>query len=531
MKKIYIAFLISALTFPTLAMAQSVQWMTSTSNNYVLNPELPLQPACASANRIYAARMVDFALDFSLDIFGSMAIDCYDLSGSLMWSFPFGDSIMVESITSDASGNVVVGGAYMETLHLGTADSLTNTSFGLNVNLFLFSLDASGNLLWKRNISLTYPFAWELSPVGMDNLGNCWYGLAFFDSTSITRLDPNGNDMQSHMIFGTRSMNSFSFDPMGNLYVTGSSGSIVMSIGSTSVNVPEQYMMFVTRIDAAGNCSWIKLAHDITFQSPQIVTTDNGDAYVAGNLFDTTAFGTIFFDGPEWVYDFFLTKVDSTGNFSWGVEVPEQQTLTGDFQRGKNNFIDVDASGNVYMTGTIRGLVDWGNGVISDAGTIPSNGIAIISFDGAGIARWQITGVAAGFIAPTSMVTTGLDECYFATSVVGELTVDSITTNPGTDFAFALGKISSATGIYSPDAADDFLLYPNPVRETLFVNRYLLSGTAEEISIFNALGENVISVFSASDVTDNFQIDVSKLPPGIYFLSIGDVKKKFVVQH
>lgn len=538
MKKIYFSFLISVLTFSNPAQAQDVLWMTSDTVTYNLNPFMPQQPACVSANHVFAARMTGFSLSYGQDIFGSMAIDCYDLSGSLMWSFPIGDSLMVEAIISDAAENVIVGGAYMETMHLGAADSMLNTGLGLfNVNLFLFSLDASGNLIWKRNVTLTHPVAQELSALGIDHQGSCWYGLNYFDSVTVKKLDPNGMDMQSHLINGTRSMNSFSFDPMGNLYITGSTGSVAMTIKNTTVSVPEPYMMFVTRIDAAGNCNWIKLAHDVTFQSPHIVAADNGDAYLAGNLMDSASFGTVVFDGPQWVSDIFLTKVDSSGYFHWGVEVPHQPVLTGDFERGKNNFIDVDAIGNVYMAGMLRGIVDWGNGVISDAGPIPSNGMSIISFDASGLARWQMTATATGFISPYSIITTSVDECYFSNGVTGEMIFDSVTTNQGNDYAFVLGKIGASTGVYDLGFTEDVVLYPNPADDKLEVrSQKLAQGKvaglkgATEISIYNGVGEKVKSLIRSSAMNE-LHIDVSRFPSGIYLLVAGEVTKKFVVQH
>ena len=139
-----------------------------------------------------------------------------------------------------------------------------------------------------------------------------------------------------------------------------------------------------------------------SFQLPHVVATVNGDAYVSGNLLDSAVFGNVTFHHPEWVYDIFLTKTDSSGNFSWGVQVPTTQVITGDFQRGRNNFLDVDASGNVYLSGSLRGSIDWGNGVITNSGSVTTDGNSIISFDNNGIARWQVTGTASaiGSITP-----------------------------------------------------------------------------------------------------------------------------------
>jgi len=43
-------------------------------------------------------------------------------------------------------------------------------------------------------------------------------------------------------------------------------------------------------------------------------------------------------------------------------------------------------------------------------------------------------------------------------------------------------------------------------------------------------GEKIKSLFISS-TTKSFQVDVSSLSSGIYFLSAGDLKKKFVIQH
>jgi hypothetical protein len=544
MKKIYLAFLVFAFAFSELTEAQQVQWMTSTTINYSMNPEMPSQPACASANKIFAARLAGSCINYGIDMFGAMAIDCHDPSGTLMWTFPIGDSVTVRSITSDQSGNVYVAGVYMETMRLGNSDSLVNTGFGFTMNLFLFSLDGAGNLVWKRNVSLAYPDAQDISNIEVDPAGNCWYELSHFDSASIKRLDANGSEMQSYLINGIRTVSSFSFDAMGNMYLAGSTGlngPNLITVVNTSENIPDPYMMFLARIDASGNCSWIRLATDVTFQSPNIVATSNGDAYLSSELMMGMTFGSVTFDGAEWVYDIFIVKVDSTGNFHWGVEVPHQQTLTGDFRPGKNNFIDADTQGNVYLTGNLRGVVDWGNGVITDVGAVTSDGVSIISWDSSGIARWQMTGTSTTFATPYSLVVTGVDECYFANSSVGEFTIDQVSTNlGGNNYAFILGSISASTGINEADGNGELMVYPNPADQSLNVISYKtalprgvavgLHETANQFSIYSVFGEKVKDI-AISSALNNYQIDVSKLSSGIYFLTSGDIKKKIVVQH
>lgn len=270
------------------------------------------------------------------------------------------------------------------------------------------------------------------------------------------------------------------------------------------------------------------MIHDVTFQFPLVAATDNGDAYVSGNLSDSTAFGNVVLHGPQWVYDIFLTKVDSAGNFFWGIEVPQQAVITGDFQRGKNNFLDVDAAGNVYITGMLRGTVDWGNGVITNSGMITTYGNSIISFDNNGVARWQVTGSATGFVSTYSLSVTGQDECYFSGSSVGTTTFDTLTTNVGGNYAFFLGKISpgNSSGISEVGSNGTLSVYPNPASNKLAIGNRQLAMTP--INIYNVLGEIVMAIESQNQQAE---INVSNLPPGIYTLQAGNERTKFIVQH
>jgi hypothetical protein len=59
-------------------------------------------------------------------------------------------------------------------------------------------------------------------------------------------------------------------------------------------------------------------------------------------------------------------------------------------------------------------------------------------------------------------------------------------------------------------------IYPNPVSNTLSVNRYLLNGAAMEISIYNMLGENVFSIPETTTRT----FDCKFLTSGIYILEV-----------
>ncbi len=52
-----------------------------------------------------------------------------------------------------------------------------------------------------------------------------------------------------------------------------------------------QYNMFVLRYRPDGSAGFAAFAEDITFQKPVVVSTDDGYAYLAGNVFSETNWG------------------------------------------------------------------------------------------------------------------------------------------------------------------------------------------------------------------------------------------------
>jgi PKD repeat protein len=63
-------------------------------------------------------------------------------------------------------------------------------------------------------------------------------------------------------------------------------------------------------------------------------------------------------------------------------------------------------------------------------------------------------------------------------------------------------------------------VYPNPVIETLTVNRYSLIGIATRISVYNLLGETIITNAPVASGQWPIEIDCHLLPAGLYFLEI-----------
>ena len=72
-----------------------------------------------------------------------------------------------------------------------------------------------------------------------------------------------------------------------------------------------------------------------------------------------------------------------------------------------------------------------------------------------------------------------------------------------------------------------FAVYPNPTHSVLFVETRFIASQPTEYRITNMTGQTILL---GNINVENQQINVSDLPQGMYFITIGDITRKFVVR-
>jgi hypothetical protein len=202
----------------------------------------------------------------------------------------------------------------------------------------------------------------------------------------------NAQDFDWAKSFGGTSSDegqSISVDALGNVYNTGyfqgtvdfdpgSGTSILTSLGSDDI--------FVQKIDAFGNLLWVKSFGGTSFDKGLSLNID-----ALGNVYTTGYFeGTVDFDpgtgtsnhtstGPR---DIFVQKMDSLGNFLWATSFGGPS-----FDVGQS--ISIDASGNVYTTGSFVGTADFDPGAgTSNLTSAGSRDIFVQKMDASGNFLW-----------------------------------------------------------------------------------------------------------------------------------------------
>jgi hypothetical protein len=151
----------------------------------------------------------------------------------------------------------------------------------------------------------------------------------------------------------------------GNVYSTGSFG------GTADFNPgPGAYGMasngnvdiYISKLDAAGNFVWAKQFGSINSDIGRGIAVD-----ASGNVITIGTFrGSVDFDPGAGTFslsstsqfdsDVFISKLDAAGNFVWAKRIGSAST--DDEGRG----VSVDASGNVYITGSFQGTTDFDPG-------------------------------------------------------------------------------------------------------------------------------------------------------------------------
>ncbi len=238
-----------------------------------------------------------------------------------------------EAITLDASGNIYTTGTFQGVVDFDpSASTYTLASNGGSDNaVFISKSDATGNFIWAKKIGGT-TFAFSHS-IAVDLNGGVFITGQFNDTID---ADPNA---------GTQNINA---------------------LGMTDI--------FVLKLDAMGNFSWVKSFGDAYSDAGKAISVDpSGNAYITGSFSGAVDFdpGTGISNLSSGSFNSFILKLDGAGNFNW------VKCLAGDISAGDG--ITLDTSGNVYTTGNFYGAVDFDpDAVTSDTLKSTENGSIFI---------------------------------------------------------------------------------------------------------------------------------------------------------
>jgi hypothetical protein len=319
------------------------------------------------------------------------------------WANTFGstDFDHVSGVTSDASGNVYITGGFIGTVDFDPGPGTQTLSSLTADDAFICKFDAAGHLLWAKSLDLV------CSSIAVDATGNVYttgnFGSSTFDfdpgpgtfslpfasirDIFVLKLNAAGDFVWAKAMGGSGMdyATSIAVDAAGNVCTAGIfSGTVDFDPGPGTQPVSGGGR-FISKLDASGNYAWAK---SLAGQYPNAIALDGaGNVYISGYFYDaTTDFdpGTGTYNLPNaGGSDAYISKLDASGNFVWAKGM-------GGADADLGNSITLDASGNMYVTGSFVNSADFDPGTGSTILTTPTNAkdVFVTKLDASGNLVW-----------------------------------------------------------------------------------------------------------------------------------------------
>jgi hypothetical protein len=165
----------------------------------------------------------------------------------------------------------------------------------------------------------------------------------------------------------------------GDLYLAGRAGGPISFGGPVHANKGD-YDIFLASFNAAtGASKWSKTFGNTKQDYAEGLALDSsGNIYITGEFQDTVSFGGNLLKSTG-TNSIFLASFTPAGTHRISKAFPPSSSGSG---RG----VDVDAAGNIYLTGFYMGSVSFGGGTLTGAGT---GDIFIASLTSTGNHRWS----------------------------------------------------------------------------------------------------------------------------------------------
>ncbi|MES2132922.1 MAG: SBBP repeat-containing protein [Bacteroidota bacterium] len=336
-----------------------------------------------------------------------------DASGNFLWAKSFGSIPADEEgngIAVDASGNVYVTGTFNGTVDFDPGPASYTLTSSPSSSGFVLKLDGSGNFAWAKKIGgatgSVNPYALAIDAsanvyttgyfTGTADLdpGAATYTVANAGSTDVyvSKLDASGNFVWGKVMGGPDIDVAYAItaDASGNVYTTGNfqtTGDFDPGVATYTIAAGGNADIFISKLDVNGNFTWAKSMMGSTGNNSggRAIKLDASNNVYTGGFFG----GTVDFNPGAATYTLnaagsngFISKLDAGGNYVWAKQISSNNSCIV-------YALTLDATANVYATGSYDGTTDFDPGAATSFSTATGGDDAyILKLDASGNYVW-----------------------------------------------------------------------------------------------------------------------------------------------
>lgn len=311
--------------------------------------------------------------------------------GNLLWAKRFGDASdqYASAVAADPAGNILLTGGFSGSIDFGGGPLPS----AVDSDVFAAKLDPAGERVWSlRAGGAGYQIGYDVATDAQGNTalvgnfaGEVDFGGGPLSAVSpgdvfVVKLDANGKHLWSRRFGGPLGQVPYtvSFDPSGAIVFAGTfygtidfGGGLLTSAGAGDI--------FVAKLDPSGQHAWSKRFGDASNQVAYSVATDPaGNVVLTGVCVGATDFGAGALEGGGGG-DIFVVELDSAGNHLWS-------RVFGDEKDQIAYAVAADEKGNVIVTGSLYGAVDFGGDMLVSAG---GSDVFVLALDAGGNYGWS----------------------------------------------------------------------------------------------------------------------------------------------
>lgn len=333
---------------------------------------------------------------------------------------------VIRGVANDGAGGVFISGSFFGEVELGSAELISNGWSDVLVG----RIDSGGRVLWLHSFggrgtdispdvvadsqgrALLTGMVSAGAQVGEEKIETLGGSDAF-----TAQLSPEGNVLWLQTVGGKAadSGNEIAIDEEDNVLVAANSYGMVKA-GNTTLKHRGGMDGFLLKYNASGELHWVRqIAGPADEQMRGIATDRNGNVAVVGEFTDTVDVSGEAMTAASGQRDAFVARYTPRGALLWSQRFGG---LGEDYARG----VDIDESGNLYVTGVFSGSVNFGDITLESSEKKEQLFILRLSPDGE--VQWArgITGSGSGHGCELDVNQPG--HVLIGCDVMGELGVD-----------------------------------------------------------------------------------------------------------